>query len=72
MDHSSLREMNLSLQMKLWSPGDLQPSACVVLRTTYVRGDQESLVLCEGLYLPVPIECIGAIHETIRYGAAVG
>ena len=60
------------MQMQLRRPRNLKPAAHVMLRAAHVGGNQESLILGEGLRLPVMIEGIGAVEESIRYRTAAG
>src|SRR5260370_42452862 len=60
------------MQVQLWSPDELYPATCIVLRSAHVRGYEKSFVLGEELGLPVAIEGVGGIHEAVRDRTAAG
>lgn len=54
------------MQVQVRVPDELQPAACIVLRSAHIGGYEKSLVLSEELGLPVGIEGVRSIHEAVR------
>ena len=62
----NLGELSLTTNVKFRFPGYLDPSACIMLRSIQVRGDEEPLVLSEQLRSPLGIDRIRCIDEAVR------
>ena len=56
--------------MQFRVPGDLEPSAGIVLRAVHIGRNQETLILSEDLGSPVAVDRKGAIHKAICNGSA--
>jgi hypothetical protein len=60
------------MQVQLWIPCELKPTACVVLRSAHIGGYEKSFVLGEELCLPMAIDGIRGIHKAICDRPAAG
>ncbi|SRR5260370_36217613 len=70
--NASFQARGLMTHTKFGVPGNLQPSAGIMLWALHVGRDQEALVLTKDLRRPVPIKRDRTVDEAVSDGAATG